>query len=95
MKTDWRRVNRTLEAAERDGRNFLLEPEVYQILEDAGIRAPRHVFIPAGRSIVRKDLIGLGTAEVVLKVVSPLIIHKSDVGGVAFVQSDAAAVNRA
>jgi acyl-CoA synthetase (NDP forming) len=95
MKTDWRRVNLTLEAAERDGRNFLLEPEVYQILEVAGIHAPRHVFIPAGRSIVRKDLIGFGTGGVVLKVVSPLIIHKSDVGGVAFVQSDAAAVNKA
>jgi acyl-CoA synthetase (NDP forming) len=95
MRTDWKRVNRILEAAERDGRNFLLEPEVYDVLEVAGIPAPRHVFIPAGRAVGRKDLMGLGTGAVVLKVVSPLIIHKSDVGGVAFVKPDASSVNKA
>ncbi len=97
MKTDWKRVHRTLEAAEREGRNFLLEPEVYAVLKEAGIPAPRHVFVPAGQAVGRKDLIGLGagTDAVVLKVVSPLIIHKSDVGGVAFVKPDAASVNTA
>jgi acyl-CoA synthetase (NDP forming) len=95
MKTDWKKVHRILEAAERDGRNFLLEPEVYEVLEVAGIPAPRHVFVPAGQAVGRKDLIGLGTGDVVLKVVSPLIIHKSDVGGVAFVKPVAAAVNKA
>jgi len=95
MRTDWKKVHRILETAERDGRDFLLEPEVYEVLEEAGIPVPRHVFIPAGRVVGRKDLIGLGTGAVVLKVVSPLIIHKSDVGGVAFVKPDAAAVNRA
>ncbi|MCX6568430.1 MAG: acetate--CoA ligase family protein, partial [Candidatus Aminicenantes bacterium] len=94
MRTDWKKVNRTLEAAERDGRDFLLEPEVYDVLKEAGIPAPRHVFVPAGQAVRRKDLIGLGTGAVVLKVVSPLIIHKSDVGGVAFVKPDAASVNR-
>jgi len=97
MKTDWKRIQRMLEAAERDGRNFLLEPEVYEVLKEAGIPAPRHVFVPAGQAVGRRDLIGLGagTDAVVLKVVSPLIIHKSDVGGVAFVKSDAASVNTA
>ena len=95
MSTDWKKVDRTLAAAERDGRNFLLEPEVYDVLKEAGIPAPRHVFVPAGRAVGRKDLTGLGAADVVLKVVSPLIIHKSDVGGVAFVKPDAASVNKA
>ncbi|MBE3130252.1 MAG: acetate--CoA ligase family protein, partial [Acidobacteria bacterium] len=95
MKTNWKRIDRTLEAAERDGRNFLLEHEVYEVLEKAGIPAPRHVFVPAGQAVGRKDLIGLGTDQVVLKIVSPLIIHKSDVGGVAFIKPDAASVNKA
>jgi acyl-CoA synthetase (NDP forming) len=95
MRTDWKKVDRTLEVAERDGRDFLLEPEVYDVLKEAGIPAPRHVFIPAGQAVRRKDLIGLGTDTVVLKVVSPLIIHKSDVGGVAFVKPDAASVDKA
>ncbi|HUT07472.1 MAG TPA: acetate--CoA ligase family protein [Candidatus Latescibacteria bacterium] len=95
MSTDWKKVNRTLVAAERDGRNFLLEPEFYDVLKEAGIPAPRHVFVPAGRAVGRKDLTGLGAGAVVLKVVSPLIIHKSDVGGVAFVEPDAASVNKA
>lgn len=95
MKTNWKRVDRILEAAERDGRNFLLEPEVYKVLEEAGIPSPRHVFVPAGQAVTRRDLSVLGTESVVLKVVSPLVIHKSDVGGVAFVRADAAAVNKA
>ena len=94
MKTNWKKVIRIFEEAERDGRRFLLEPEVYAILREAGIPGPRHVFIPAGTSVTRKDLAVLGTETAVLKVVSPMIIHKSDVGGVAFARADAAAVNR-
>ncbi len=95
MKTNWKKANRILEEAERDGRNFLLEPEVYEVLKEAGIPAPRHVFVPAGKAVTRKDLSVLGTESVVLKVVSPLIVHKSDVGGVAFVRADASSVNKA
>ena len=50
MKTAWARTIRVLEEAEKDGRNFLLEPEVYEVLKDAGIPTPRHVFVPAGKA---------------------------------------------
>ena len=95
MKMTWTRTIHVLEEAERDGRSFLLEPEVYEVLKEAGISAPRHVFVPAEKAVTRKDLSGLEAESVVLKIVSPLIIHKSDVGGVAFVKADAAAVNKA
>ena len=95
MKTPWARTLRVFEEAERDGRSFLLEPEVYTVLEEAGLKAPRRVFVPVGGSAARKDLAALGTPEVVVKVVSPLVQHKSDVGGVAFVRATAAAVERA
>lgn len=95
MKTNIRRIDRIFEAAERDGRDFLLEPEVYEVLRQAGIAPPRFFFIAAGEKAPRKRLAVLGRDTVVVKVVSPLIIHKSDVGGVEFVKADAAAVNRA
>jgi acyl-CoA synthetase (NDP forming) len=95
MTTAWTRTRRVLERAEKDGRSFLLEPEVYEILKDAGIATPRHVFVPVGQAVGRKDLVALGTAEVVVKVVSPLVIHKSDVGGVAFAKANPVAVTRA
>ena len=95
MTPSWTRTIRVLEKAEKDGRNFLLEPEVYEILKEAGIPTPRHVFVPAGKAAGRKDLAALGTPEVVVKIVSPLVIHKSDVGGVAIVKAGPASVNRA
>ena len=51
MRTRWARTIRVLERAEKDGRNFLLEPEVYEILKDAGIPTPRLLFVPAGGTV--------------------------------------------
>ncbi len=95
MKTNLRRIDRIFEAAEKDGRSFLLEPEVYDVLRLAGIVPPRFLFAAVGRKVARAELAALGSDTVVVKVVSPLIQHKSDVGGVEFVKADAAAVNRA
>jgi acyl-CoA synthetase (NDP forming) len=95
MKATWARTVRVLERAENDGRDFLLEPEVYEVLKEAGIAVPRHIVVPAGRPVTRKDLSALGSGKVVVKVISPLVVHKSDVGGVAFVKADPASVNKA
>lgn len=82
-------------AAERDGRDTLLEHECYTLFRAAGLETPRHVFLPAGKKISRRDLETLGGARVVLKIVSPLVLHKSDAGGVAFVPASVRAVNEA
>jgi acyl-CoA synthetase (NDP forming) len=95
MKTNMRRIGRIFEAAEKDGRKFLLEPEVYEVLRLAGVAVPRFAFVPAGEKAGRKALAALGSDSAVVKIVSPLIIHKSDVGGVDFVRADPASVNRA
>ena len=89
------RVNKIFAGAEKDGRSFLLEHEVYAMLKAAGLGAPRFFFLEKGKKARPRNLAGLGTDSVVLKVVSPLIQHKSDAGGVRFVKADAAAVNRA
>ncbi len=71
-----------------DGRTSLLEHEVYALLAGAGFDVPRHVFwegAPEEISEEIKDFLeGLGAEEVVLKIASPDLAHKSDVGGLSF-----------
>jgi len=82
-------VETILERAQSEGRTSLLEHEVYQILQVAGITVPRwHLWEgpPAAEppKDVRDFLAGLPGHDVVLKIVSPQILHKSDLGGLAF-----------
>ncbi len=89
------RIAGILRRAEKDGRDFLLEHEVYALLREAGIASPRGFFLPKGQKVKRAALAKLTGDSVVLKIVSPLIAHKSDVGGVRFVKKTAAAVDAA
>jgi len=43
------RARRILEKAEREGRNFLLEPEVYALLRLFGFKVPSHIFLKKWR----------------------------------------------
>ncbi len=81
------RARRILEKAEREGRNFLLEPEVYALLRLFGFKVPSHIFLKSGEKLKADSLKRIKSKEVVVKVVSPLIQHKSDVGGVVLVKN--------
>jgi acetyl-CoA synthetase (ADP-forming) len=61
-------------------RGPVLEPEAYQILESYGLSLRRHALTTSVKEA--KDEARSMGFPVVLKVVSPQIIHKSDVGGV-------------
>ena len=93
MAIPFKSIDRIFEGAERDGRTFLFEYEVYGMLRLTGLAVPRFKFIPKGRAVGAKDLAGFKSEDLVLKVVAPLIQHKTDVGGVRFVKNRAAAVN--
>jgi len=71
--------------AVREGRNALLETEGIELLRSIGIPVPAHMFIPAGQELDPAMLNRIGSEQVVIKVVSPDILHKSDVGGVKIV----------
>src|SRR5690554_7332852 len=59
---------------------MLTEPEGYRLLEMCGISVPPHQLVTsAGEARAAAGRIGY---PVVMKVVSPEIVHKSDVGGV-------------
>ncbi len=63
-----------------EGRSKLLEHEALDLLEASGIPNPPHALATSEEEAVRAA--GRVGYPVVLKVVSPDIVHKSDVGGV-------------
>jgi len=76
------------------GSEYLLEHEVYALLQAAGIRTPEFLFIEKGRDVSAEDLSSFSCEKLVIKIVSPQILHKSDVGGIRFVKKDAEEINR-
>jgi acyl-CoA synthetase (NDP forming) len=70
-----------IERARRQGRTLLTEIEAKQVLEDAGVPVS-----PARLARTRDEATAVAAQlgyPIVLKIVSPQITHKSDVGGVA------------
>lgn len=94
MDIDLKRMNQILDDAASEGRVALMEPEVYAFLAAAGCRVPRQVMLAAGQPVDAAAVRELGSQRVVLKVVSPEIAHKTDVGGVRKVPADAEAIAR-
>ena len=92
-------IKTMVQAALAQGRQVLLEHEVYQALEQLGMPTPWHRFIPLERAEAGDpgDLAGAPLeGGAVLKLVSPEILHKSDVGGVRrLARVDGASVARA
>ena len=74
---------------------MLLEHEGYDLLDAAGVRTPRRIVVSSSAEAARADLARLGGERVVVKVLSPEILHKSDVGGIAIVASRPEAVGDA
>ncbi len=69
-----------IDRAKKEGRTVLTEVESKQILEDAGIAvATARLAATAEEAVTAADELGY---PVVVKVVSPDVTHKSDVGGV-------------
>lgn len=84
-----------LENAAAEGRRQLFEHEVYTLIELVGaIAPPRYVFVPAGETLAETALADFPGERVVLKLVSPDVVHKSDVGAVRFVPREHDAVVR-
>lgn len=66
--------------AKEEGRTFITEPEAYAILEEYGVKvAPWALCDSAQEAIEASDRIGY---PVVMKVVSPQIVHKTEFGAV-------------
>jgi acyl-CoA synthetase (NDP forming) len=77
-------------AARNDGRDILLETEGLQILRAMGIPTPHHDVVKDTVSTL--ELSDFTGEKVVIKVVSPDILHKSDVGGVVIASREHEAI---
>ncbi len=79
--------------AYEEGRRRLYEHEVYSLVELVGaISPPRYSFVPKGSMIPREALEQYPGDTVVVKLVSPEIVHKTDAHAVAFVPKTIQAV---
>jgi acyl-CoA synthetase (NDP forming) len=93
--TDGAPVPVAFAAAEAEGRSILLEHEVYGLLAEAGIAVPSHRLVAKPEDVDDALCTALGSEEAVVKVVSPDLLHKSDIGGVVVCRNDASALQSA
>jgi acetyltransferase len=87
-------VRRIVDSVLADGREWLDEPEAKSLLAAIGIPVVRTLTVQASATQAAAAAEQLGF-PVVLKILSPQITHKSDVGGVVLDLEDAAAVRDA
>jgi indolepyruvate ferredoxin oxidoreductase beta subunit len=86
---------RTLLRAYEENRRPLYEHEVYMLVELLGaISPPRYVFVPQDGLISREVLEQFPGEQVVLKLVSQDVTHKTEADGIAFVPKDFETVRR-
>lgn len=79
------------ERARAEGRSALTEQEGLEMLEAMGVPVPRRLFFPGSIDALASGMLGRsGTIpgdRVVVKVVSPEILHKTEAGGVTIIEN--------
>lgn len=84
---DFSAITELFSAAGAEGRNFLYEYEVYTLLAKSGAETPpRAMLLPRGARPSDEELCSMPGDKAVLKIVSPTIVHKTEVGGVRIVE---------
>jgi acyl-CoA synthetase (NDP forming) len=82
-------MQNVIREALREGRDVLLEHELLDALDALGVPTPARRLIPVDKLSgpqLTAALEGFNPARAVIKVVSPQILHKSDVGGVKLIR---------
>ncbi|MBN1241268.1 MAG: acetate--CoA ligase family protein [Spirochaetales bacterium] len=87
---DAARIRKIVDAALAEGRDALTELEGLAILEAMGVPTARRHFVRDSAEAAKKPL--LPGPRAVVKVISPEILHKTEVGGVAIVANESAAI---
>lgn len=78
-----------LAQAHRENRSFLYEHEVYVFLSSLGAETPpKCCLIPRNKLSSDDEVMAIPGEKAVLKIVSPTILHKTEVGGVRIVEKE-------
>ncbi len=92
-------IEKIIAAAAAEKRASLSEPEVYRVLELAGLEVPKYILYPAAgfdAAAASADAASrLSGGKVVLKLVSSKTLHKTESGGVKVADKTAAALEDA
>ena len=87
LPIDYAGITRLMTNAHSEGSNFLYEYEVYSLLSKSGAETPpKSRFLPRGTRFSDEEFITLPGEKAVIKIVSPNIIHKTELGGVKIVE---------
>ena len=93
---DYEKITQLFSAAETEGRDFLYEYEVYNLLANSGAETPPIAnLLPRGARFSDEELMAIPGKKAVLKIVSPTIIHKTEVGGVRIVEKQPSKIRSA
>lgn len=72
-----------MQVAHTEGRDFLYEYEVYELLRNLGAETiPKVITLLKGTRLSDEEITSLPGESVVMKILSPTIVHKSELGGV-------------
>ncbi len=85
-------IRSLLAAAKQRGETSLAETDAMRVFEALGVETPRRYFVTDAAGARAVDLAGLPGDRVVVKAVAPGLLHKTEVGGVAFVAKDAESI---
>ena len=90
LAIDFPAITKLFTVAHEQGRDTLFEYETYQLLSSSGAETPpqTHLLVKGSRPS-DKELLSMPGKMVVLKVVSPTIVHKTEIGGVRVVEKSA------
>ncbi len=87
LSIDYSGITGLMTIAQGEGRNFLYEYEVYSLLSKSGAETPpKALFLTRGARYTDDELIALPGEKAVIKIVSPHIVHKIELGGVKIVE---------
>jgi succinyl-CoA synthetase beta subunit len=87
LRIDFDAITELFTEAEQQGRKVLFEYETYRMLADSGAETPPSFnFIVKGSQPSSEVIDAMPGDKVVLKIVSPGIIHKTEAGGVRIVE---------
>lgn len=87
LSINYETITELFVSAERDGRGFLYEHETLDLLKNSGAETPPQVdFLVKGSRYTDERLNAMPGDTVVLKIVSPTIFHKTDIGGVKIIE---------
>lgn len=90
---DAARIPELLKAAKAEGRDALTEVEGIALLDLMGVPRPAHHFIKGSAQV--PGLKPFAGERAVVKVISPQILHKTEMGGVAIVKNEPEAIRAA